>query len=1128
MTSPLKLAVIVATKNRSRLLAERSIPSIKYQIQKPEFLIVCDDSDTEVREVNRGIIRDVEIPGCKVSYLQNSRTSGASGCWNSALDFLLTCVDSPEDVVVAFLDDDDVWFPNYLEQCLNTMQAHDLDMVACGINRIESEAITPFQYPAPKTLNASLILVGNPGIQGSNLFLRLSTLLQAGGFDESLSSSTDRDLCIRLAELGSVSYQALPQILVNHYAESSRTRLSSHGSVAKLSGLTAFWQKYHVRMSGEQKGAFSQRAHNLFGWETSTITSHNPQNTQVNKALILAISSDISMELLQRLVEMFKYFRSHDLVGLDIVFHGGNDSSTQYRFIETLRNLGVGCFPIYSKKHLRVYSDHVAKLRPGSRIWVAEDLEKKALENFEDTEVYLSSCGAMALTEQELLEEALLQTDTHYINEHIHQQRVVSAKHRIAHHFNTSCLRVLGSGSEAIVFTDGNTVFKCIDYWKTRTPKAQFDFLRENAGTWKGISGIYPLQSVIRDGAWVLITYPYEASEPYEGGYEDRLIELVNGCTSAGIVCNNIHPKNLIDTGTEVKLIDYGSDIRPWNELGFEHMARRAFLSCWYADRPDLKDLMRQSLTDTYMPELSGFEKFRIKLDYPVSNPSFSDTKIQTAPKHDPFALVVGVISAAPIMLMPLLNSLRVLLDHPSVSTLSVIVLSNGCDSAELTQLLEATVGLRLKTTVITEEQQLSHARSGYFGTEIQHRPEGQVGIAFARTMLQRYLGNELAKTPGSIGWVLDDDMRVDERASDYIAWLPAFREQGVDVLFGAYEGSSPNPPLNGLRVQLMDLVHNLAWLSELPVDSILPDRTEENVALRERLSDYYYDLSRKHTAHLESPLWLEPIYPFETVKEARARLVSGALGILNGTPLTRSIVAPKCLDPLNEAKDSVNRGGCTFILNHDAVLRTPNLIPTLNGKEARRSDMIWAIINRHYRDMTLKAVAFPIYHVGRTSDKPTVNVEKVQGEIVGSALYAGLTDFLSNNLGHRLNFSSVEIDLIYQKTMGQMENRMRQLKQSFYRISGLVKALTNSPFPDELNPLINCIEQEFSLTAFMEIKFAVKKISKYEVSRFLEQMTKSTEAYNGAFDDFQTQINEMSDDEVSGEILESMSESTN
>lgn len=104
----------------------------------------------------------------------------------------------------------------------------------------------------------------------------------------------------------------------------------------------------------------------------------------------------------------------------------------------------------------------------------------------------------------------------------------------------------------------------------------------------------------------------------------------------------------------------------------------------------------------------------------------------------------------------------------------------------------------------------------------------------------------------------------------------------------------------------------------------------------------------------------------------------------------------------------------------------------------------------------------------------------------------------------------------------------MRQLKQSFYRISGLVKALTNSPFSDELNPLINCIEQEFSLTAFMEIKFAVKKISKYEVSRFLEQMTKSTEAYNGAFDDFQTQINKMSDDEVSGEILESMSESTN
>lgn len=46
-------------------------------------------------------------------------------------------------------------------------------------------------------LHAGPFLVGNPHVQGSNLFLRLGSLLEAGSFDEALQSCTDRDLCIR-------------------------------------------------------------------------------------------------------------------------------------------------------------------------------------------------------------------------------------------------------------------------------------------------------------------------------------------------------------------------------------------------------------------------------------------------------------------------------------------------------------------------------------------------------------------------------------------------------------------------------------------------------------------------------------------------------------------------------------------------------------------------------------------------------------------------------------------------------------------------------------------------------------------------------------------------------------------
>lgn len=1093
MSPALKLAVIVATKNRSQLLATRSLASVKNQTLTPDFLIVCDDSDDSHIEKNRAIVDQLKLNKCETIYLRNHRTPGASGCWNSAIDNLLTKVDFPEHVYIAILDDDDEWDSSYLETCINAVEKQNLDMVACGINRIEDAPNNSIKRLAPDKLSVCSFLVGNPGIQGSNLFLRLATFLQAGCFDEALTSSTDRDLCIRLAELNTILYQPIQQILVQHYAESNRGRLSTPGSNAKRAGLDAFWEKHGGRMTKEQQDAFLARAKTLFNWHKPSEKQSLCDSSSDNKAIVLALCSQLNDIFLEKLLEIFHHFRQHHLVGLDIVFRAQDEPKHQ-KFSEILRDHGIGCFPVPPKFCLREYSVQVASFRASAEIYYIESLSDESFKESHQITDYLSTCKIKILQNQKPL-----QADVQRIKETIYQERLISAKHCITQHLQVKNLKVLGSGSEAIVFSDGQTVYKCIDYWKPHSSKAQFEFLRDNGPLWKNTQGLYPLHSVTRFGTWVLITYPFEDSVAYQGGHEDQLIGLINGCTKAGIVCNNICPKNLIIATNEVKLIDYGSDIRPWNALGFEHMAKRAYLSCWHAEKDNLSDLMRQCLTNPSLTELDGFEQFRAKLDYPINKPSFLTTDIESAPTHLPFELIIGVISADPLALMPLLNSLRVLKGHPGIKSLSVMVLCNGCAPSEITTLITPEIQQWLTLEIIPEKKQHKDALTGYFGADIHNRPNGQVGIALARTMLQRYLSVKMEHSPGSIGWILDDDMRLDQRAHTYISWLPAFREQGVDVLFGAYEGASPNPPLNGLRVQLMDLAHNLSWLSHLKEDELLPNRSQENDERREQFSDYYYDLSRKHTAHLESPLWVEPSYAYETVKQARARLISGALGILNGTPLTRSIIAPKCKNPLIEAKDSVNRGGCTFILNHESILRTPNLIPSLNQKEARRSDMIWAIVNRYYRGLSIKAVAFPVYHVGRSTPSPTLNADKVKGEIIGSALYAGLTDFLSENPKHRLNFTLNEKALIFQKSMRYMESRLVSLKKSFYRISGLAEVLDNSDFHDELIPLITCIKKEFSVNAFDDIAQATKGLSQSDIFNFLDKITKSTDAYNDA-----------------------------
>jgi hypothetical protein len=427
----------------------------------------------------------------------------------------------------------------------------------------------------------------------------------------------------------------------------------------------------------------------------------------------------------------------------------------------------------------------------------------------------------------------------------------------------------------------------------------------------------------MEDGPWAILTYDYEMSTPYEGGQDADLIRLLNGCCDVGVVCNNFHPKNLIVTQSGVKLFDYGADIRPWTPLGFEHMARRAFLACRHAAHPDLQSLVRRSLTDDRLPELDGYTDFRAQVGG-VSRrlgPRCSEADaFGKAPADSPLRLYVGVITSEPWLLKSLLDGLVSLRTTASLQRLAVLVLDNGSPRGKLKAVVRGARDAGLDVAVVEEARQRQDAAAGGFGAAIRDRHQGQVGIAMARTMLQRYLGAMLAADTGSFGWVLDDDMRVDERARAYLPWLRAFRERGTDVLIGAYEGSSPNPPLNGLRVHLVDLLHNLHWLRNLPEDMALPDRTPENAALRARYPDYYYDLSRKHTGHLEMPHWIEPAVPGETVREGYSRLLNGAVGLLNGDPLTRPIIATPPSDPLASAKDSVNRGGSTFILNHRAL----------------------------------------------------------------------------------------------------------------------------------------------------------------------------------------------------------------
>jgi 2-polyprenyl-3-methyl-5-hydroxy-6-metoxy-1,4-benzoquinol methylase/glycosyltransferase involved in cell wall biosynthesis len=176
-------------------------------------------------------------------------------------------------------------------------------------------------------------------------------------------------------------------------------------------------------------------------------------------------------------------------------------------------------------------------------------------------------------------------------------------------------LRWLGHGAEGVALTDETSVFKVFDYWKPVASERARRRLGELVGRWSQGAGLYSISRFVTEGVDNVLIYPFEPSLPYNGGHGPGMVDLMADCYANHLICRNIHPKNLRVVDSAVKLIDYGGDLVFAHELDdfewqFELMCRRAYLSWRFWHRPDLSELLRASLCDQDMPELSGFKDY--------------------------------------------------------------------------------------------------------------------------------------------------------------------------------------------------------------------------------------------------------------------------------------------------------------------------------------------------------------------------------------------------------------------------------------------------------------------------------------------------------------------------------------
>ncbi len=199
-----RVSVVTPTFNRAELVG-CAIDSVLAQTFRDFELVVVDDcSQDNTAEVVSAIVdprlRLLRLP--KNGGLSRARNAGiaeARGEW------------------VAFLDDDDEWYPQMLERQLERIDrsADPRTSVAYCLRALQTRhGLQPSRHtpPLPEGDVLDSILRGDHQMSSNAHIVKRSALLEVGGFDETLRAAEDKDLWLRLAR-ASHHFVAVPETL---------------------------------------------------------------------------------------------------------------------------------------------------------------------------------------------------------------------------------------------------------------------------------------------------------------------------------------------------------------------------------------------------------------------------------------------------------------------------------------------------------------------------------------------------------------------------------------------------------------------------------------------------------------------------------------------------------------------------------------------------------------------------------------------------------------------------------------------------------------------------------------------------------------------------------------------------
>ncbi|MDC1470197.1 glycosyltransferase [Gammaproteobacteria bacterium] len=144
------VSILMPAYNSARFINE-SISSVIDQTYDSWELIICDDGSNDA---TASICSKWSKKDNRIKVISNSHQNGASGARNS-------CLDHAKGSYIAFLDSDDLWFPNKLELQIDFMSKNEYIFIYSYHNIMSEDGEIGAECLAPGKVNSKIMNYSN-------------------------------------------------------------------------------------------------------------------------------------------------------------------------------------------------------------------------------------------------------------------------------------------------------------------------------------------------------------------------------------------------------------------------------------------------------------------------------------------------------------------------------------------------------------------------------------------------------------------------------------------------------------------------------------------------------------------------------------------------------------------------------------------------------------------------------------------------------------------------------------------------------------------------------------------------------------------------------------------------------